>query len=325
MITKYLNFILEKSSLNKIKLPQNLLSILHSMFHINSKVNVEYKTFDNATDLILYKNIYIHQNNNKYQIIVDFSKKNIIYYFLDDMKSKQTNLIIKNNLENTNGRYGNHAIIIEYFENKLEIFIVDFEYLQTFILNTQIMEININDKNIPYNKFKFNKNDDIYQIIETKWLSILTKLYSQYYNDLKIIFKISLNDIQKYNEDDLNYKYFNEIKNDLTTLEIYKDKKELMSVIKSYTRKIIDDTYRDDITNVGYDMKKLDFNQIAKKAVFYFYKQTNEYFNFKKYRKYRRVIELDPSLWKQIEHNVFDKKLRDEFQHLTNANKFDLI
>jgi len=321
MITKYTNFILEKSSLNKIKLPQNVIKFLHHTFNIKNNVDPKPIKLISHYDFHLNGNLYIYTKNDKFYVIIDPMKKNVISYCLDN-NLFETNIKITNIINDNSRLVDNDAILMQYNDNNLKISIINLEKID---LDTQIWEINYGDSNSSYNKFKPKINDEIYQIIENEWLNILTKLYSSYYNDLKNILKNTLNNIQKWDDFDLDFKYFKEIEADLKVLERFKDKNELLYTIRSYTNKFIEDLYYKLISEVNYNTSKLDFNNIAKQTIYQFYKQTNEYFNFKKYRKYKKIIDLDPTLWKQIEHNVFDKKLRDEFKHLINANKFDLI
>ena len=85
----------------------------------------------------------------------------------------------------------------------------------------------------------------------------------------------------------------------------------------------VEDTMKDDTTLYK---KYEDDDEKYNEAIFNLLIQENiRSFNTLKQKELEKEIEENPSRWQELREEIYDYRIYNKFQHLNNANKFDLI
>lgn len=292
MITKYKLF-LEKSNLSKFGIDNKIINLIHTEIGLSDNFkwedyskNLEFELF------VLYTKIYNDVHDKDKCILIKNSNNQCIIYFQNGIF--QIKIIYNNHIIN------NETIPYNMFEKYYTKFI---KHCQGFYL--------IND--YPNKKsihLKDNLQNELFELCEFKYGQMFKNLYQTYFKQLKSLMKEYFDDFEM-TVDDL--KYYEMLSKDVFKLREYTN-----NIIQYNNSKQLIDKY-------GYDYVIKNKDEIANEIALNNYKRIRKVLTFISERKSFNNIKLNNALYTIEIDNIYNKKFLNEFEHLKNATKFDLI
>lgn len=341
MITKFNNFnlILEKSTLNNI-LNDTFVKFIHNLVHVENNVNIQKINNDRTNDIlhnkiysIIDNNLAIFKNDDYTHIIIHLKIYNPIEYVKEkldkmnmnydeltyyrfsnidendfkmiDLKEKiSKKIVIFTYSKLTNKYYLQQEFlddfIHKYFYQKYDIFYISIENIEKY-----------NTKKYNYKELERIKN--IKNILINYNFKILLKMMKSIISAIKKLIseKILLVD---FDQDKIN-NYILELQEDLKNIiELYK---------------LITNNPEEEINNRVYLIKN-DLNknytdsEIARNFSMNFYNRLLK-LHIMRYKSYDSIFIKNPEYWNNVKDKINDIDLIKKWQHLDDANKFDIL
>jgi hypothetical protein len=300
MITKYIEYIKESSTFNKLNVEQEFIKKLYKKFDIIVNDTFNY-TEINYDDLNI-KDIKLKLDNRTENILLFIiTEKN--YYLIYNQKTD------------------NEYYIYEYFLNTKRITHLA---IKKFNLNEFLLEIDYlnedykfyyiyNFTNLSYKKVNLKRIN--VQNIKDLYKEKVEPFYKNYYKKLK-------NECEDLLKNSNNEKYKNEILEDINNLDFYI--KNIQG--HSYITKFSD--YIANRLEIDLAEKKFNYDELydfSKKIELDQFKINIRHLNIIKYKKWDKEIEKNPNRYKEIRRMIYDEKLISKYKYLEDSSNFDLI
>lgn len=321
MITKFNEYIIEKSTFKDINLPEELYKNIYKIYGLDNSI--------------------VKHDTKITELDVEETKKSNKEVFFKEVSEQKSNLIFK--LDNDwvllrfIGSAYKHIILAYKLETGVEYAKVrDLSNCRTFLVNF-FKDIN-RYNNVKLYKFQIERSFKEHKL--KKYMDdLITEFIFKYNSSFISFYKNIYNDISKYlkeyiNRDTDNIENYDKI---LTDLKNIKDQIELhnspqlRNQIFYLMENIFKEKYiinifaiiKDEITDEK--LSKIDKEYIFKVVKNELFKSGLFTLNTITQKRMYKLINNDPSKYIKAKKDIFDEELLNSLKHLDDSNKFDLI
>ena len=321
MITKFnkYNLILEKSTLSKYFNNSDL-----KFLYKNIKLNHENKIVELDFNEPLKVQNYLRADNTCV-IIKDNDTTCIFYHNGNDIY-----LYFKDSNTNNNNNYHISALgnLIKRVFNSMNL--VDVKVYEVELQP----KIDVRDKVF---KDKVYHIDLLFNTIELYYGNLFKNFYTEYFKMIKqlkienidVVEELNTDEYQFYKQLDRDFNISLNLKTDYLffvkdNLSLYDRQAKLKELLFKIYGKGEYDELEHSLSNYYKYIKNNTYFVASKIAKLIFLENNSKLYIYRN-KYYDILLEKDPSKWSKFKLEIFDKKLKDKWKHLDNANKFDLI